>query len=67
MENFELHAALGGLLVMGAGILLLFYTLGIMEKAFTLLLAGASVYLIVYGFYKSGLYAFVKNMIAKRK
>lgn len=67
MENFEFHSAMGGLLIMGAGILLLFHTLGIMEQAFTFLLVGASAYLIVYGFYRAGLYDLLKGMMAKKK
>ena len=67
MEKFEFHSALGGLLIMGAGILLLLYTLGIMEQAFTILLAAGSVYLILYGFYKSGLYTLAKKLITKKK
>lgn len=55
-----------GYLYIIAGILVLLYVFGFIQKAFTVALVSAALGLIVYGVFKTGLYELIKNRLAKK-
>lgn len=56
-----------GILLMLTGLVILLNTLGIFVKLLQLLIVCGSLYLVLYGFYLSGLYAYMIRMITNKQ
>ena len=67
MSTSSTVTVLRGLLIMGAGMLVLLHTLGYLQEFFSIMLSALAVIAILYGFFSSGLYHTLKSMVLNKK
>jgi len=63
----SLPDAVQGSILMVLGIILLFHTLGVLQKYLSVILVLLSIYMIIIGFIKTGGVESVKKLVAKKK